>query len=109
MPSGARDADDRQCAPFQYRERNILRHVFNPHMSDWRDEGEALIPPPTSPTYQQKLKELVKAEQATLRQRTALFLSDEFQVDKRARCSLPRGRPPCSGSCRLTLVPNCLR
>lgn len=82
----------------------LLKHVFNPHMSDRRSEGEAFMPPPTSPVYLQKLKELVKAEQVVLRQRRAHFFSEAFQVDSAG----PLFPPSWTSSMQLDLPAHCL-
>merc|ERR1712232_1541107 len=43
---------------FQEEGGRLLRNVFNPHLSDRRDEGERFVPPSTSFSHVQKLIDL---------------------------------------------------
>jgi len=62
-------------------EKGLLREVFNPHLSDRREDGDAFQPPPTGSTYLQKLKELVEAEHDIKMKRKDHFLSTNFAED----------------------------
>merc|ERR1712050_541144 len=52
--------------------------VFNPKMSDRREEGDAFVPPDTDAAYVQRLRELVDEEDAVREKRIAHFLSSSF-------------------------------
>merc|ERR1712100_458114 len=58
----------------------LLRDIFNPNLSDRREEGERFVPPCASFSYADKLRNLVKAEAEVRNQRTEHFLSTEFVV-----------------------------
>merc|ERR1719203_1058465 len=58
-----------------------LSAVFNPHLSDRRDEGESFVPPDTSLSYMQKLQHLVQEEEKVKRQRIEHFRSVDFDTD----------------------------
>jgi len=62
-------------------DKGLLRDVFNPHLSDRREEGEEFQPPPTGSSYLQKLKELLEAEQDIKHRRREHFLSANFAQD----------------------------
>jgi len=66
---------------FSQEDRALLKRVFNPHLSDRADEGELFQPPPSSLSYLQKLRQLVKAEETVRQQRKELFFSDKFNID----------------------------
>jgi len=68
-------------AAFSVEDANLLRDVFHPCLSDRREEGDHFTPPPTSASYMQKLKHLVKGEQMVRRQRMEHFHSPEFNMD----------------------------
>jgi len=64
----------------QGQDKSLLRAVFNPKMSDRRDEGDRFIPPNTNSTYMQKLRDLVMEEEAVLKQRKDHFFSADFSM-----------------------------
>lgn len=59
----------------------LLKEVFNPNLSDRRKEVEFFTPPPTSSTYMQRLKNLVRGEQIVRQQRKEHFCSVIFKSD----------------------------
>jgi len=63
---------------FSAEDKSLLRRIFNPNLSDRRDEGDCFIPPDTSFAYVQKLRALVKEEEAAQQKRRDHFLSKEF-------------------------------
>jgi len=63
---------------FSAEDKSLLRRIFNPNLSDRRDEGECFTPPDTSFAYVQKLRALVKEEEAAQQKRRDHFLSKEF-------------------------------
>lgn len=62
-------------------DRSLFEHIFNPHMSDRREEGERFVPPATGSAYLQKLRHLVRAEQFVCRRREEHFLSTGFVAE----------------------------
>jgi hypothetical protein len=65
---------------FKKDDKALLTAVFNPHLSDRRCEGDIFVPPDTSLTHMNKLKELVKQEQVVREERKAHFFSSAFVV-----------------------------
>jgi len=64
----------------EQEDRKLLEEVFNPRLSDRRDEGERFVPPSASVEYVSALRALVK-EEATLRQdRQERFCSEDFAM-----------------------------
>eukprot|EP00449_Zooxanthella_nutricula_P008996 CAMPEP_0198507602 /NCGR_PEP_ID=MMETSP1462-20131121/12426_1 /TAXON_ID=1333877 /ORGANISM="Brandtodinium nutriculum, Strain RCC3387" /LENGTH=221 /DNA_ID=CAMNT_0044236851 /DNA_START=16 /DNA_END=681 /DNA_ORIENTATION=+ len=59
----------------------LFRDVFNPHMSDRREEGDRFVPPQTGLSYQHRLKLLVGEETEVARKRKEHFFSGEFVAD----------------------------
>jgi len=68
-------------APFRPEDRELWSQVFNPSLSDRREDGESFVPPSTEHGHLQRLRSLVKAEQAVLQQRKDHFFSRAFVVD----------------------------
>jgi len=56
----------------------LLRDIFNPQLSDRRDEGDLFVAPNPSPSYMHRLQVLVKEERKIKRDRRAHFLSPSF-------------------------------
>jgi len=59
-------------------DKSLLRDVFNPHLSDRRDEGEQFVPPESSFSHVQKLRRLVDEEKQERQRRKDHFLSKNF-------------------------------
>mmetsp|Transcript_163887 Transcript_163887/g.314826 ORF Transcript_163887/g.314826 Transcript_163887/m.314826 type:complete len:984 (+) Transcript_163887:86-3037(+) len=62
-------------------EKDLLRAVFNPHLSDRRDEGDLFVPPDSRPEYVEKLSKLIQGEQLLQRKRRDHFCSEKFATD----------------------------
>jgi len=67
-------------ADFNDDAKMLLNKVFNPQLSDRREEGEHFVPPETTHDYVKSLSALVNEEQQTCEQRKEHFLSQEFSV-----------------------------
>merc|ERR1740123_480868 len=67
---------------FQEEDRKLLAQVFNPKMSDRREEGDEFMPPATGLSYIHKLKNLVKEEMQAQEDRKKHFFSTDFNRDK---------------------------
>eukprot|EP00415_Alexandrium_ostenfeldii_P001195 UN1195 len=63
---------------FNEDDKNLLRKIFNPNLSDRREDGECFVPPDTSFAYVQRLRALVKEEEAVLQLRKDHFFSSAF-------------------------------
>lgn len=59
-------------------DRVFLKQIFNPQLSDRRDEGDLFVAPDTSLAYVSALRALVKEEAETRRARKEHFLGDGF-------------------------------
>jgi len=59
----------------------VLLKVFEPTLSDRREEADSFVPPPTSLSYMHRLKMLVNEEAGVQKQRKDLFFSPEFSMD----------------------------
>mmetsp|Transcript_47162 Transcript_47162/g.74540 ORF Transcript_47162/g.74540 Transcript_47162/m.74540 type:complete len:1086 (-) Transcript_47162:73-3330(-) len=65
---------------FDIEDRELLRKIFNPALSDRRAEGELFCPPDVSQCYVSKLRALVNEEESLRQQRRNAFLSEKFKV-----------------------------
>lgn len=65
---------------FHDEAKKLLQQVFNPKLSDRREEGEQFVPPETCYDYVKSLSTLVDEEQKMCEQRKQHFLSKEFSV-----------------------------
>jgi len=63
---------------FSGDDRKLLNDVFNPHLSDRREEGDSFVPPQTTPGYVERLRGLVKEEEAVREQRRLHFSAGRF-------------------------------
>jgi len=73
--------DDGAKAPFKEQDVELLKDVFNPGLSDRRDEGALFVPPATGAAYVRRLQGLVRAETAVREERTQHFLSKQFSEE----------------------------
>jgi len=73
--------DSANTSVFNDDDRLLLANLFNPHMSDRRDEGEQFVPPDTSVDYLAKLSSLMKEEDSAREARKRFFLSKQFAPD----------------------------
>jgi hypothetical protein len=58
----------------------LLQEIFNPNLSDRREDGDRFAPPGTAFDYVEKLRNLVKAEEQVRNQRKEHFLSTKFAI-----------------------------
>merc|ERR1712060_654987 len=77
--SDATATDRKVEASWQEEDAEVLRAVFNPKMSDRREEGASFVPPDSSAAYVGKLRSLVEAEDKVRLERVEKFLSPEFK------------------------------
>lgn len=70
------------ATPVLEEDRHLLKHIFNPHLSDRRAEGEKFIPPETSSSYVQGLRCLVQEEEQVRAQRKDHFFSKDFAANE---------------------------
>lgn len=73
--------DGSAATNFKDEDRTLLASIFNPYLSDRRDEGERFLPPETSSGHVAKLRALVKEEQVVRDRRKHVFLSQDFVVE----------------------------
>jgi len=66
---------------FSEEDRTLLSALFNPALSDRRQEGDLFIPPDTSLEYVHKLRGLIKEEDEFRLRRKEHFLSKDFVPD----------------------------
>jgi len=67
---------------FKGEDKTLLKQVYNPLLSDRREDGDMFVPPQTSFSYVQKLRHLVQEEASVQRQRKAHFFSSKFDVNE---------------------------
>merc|ERR1719432_17193 len=79
MGSSFFEGIDGQLPAFKEEDAELLRAIFNPKMSDRREEGASFVPPDSSIAYVGKLRELVEAEDKVRIERVEKFLSPEFK------------------------------
>jgi hypothetical protein len=65
---------------FKEEDRLMLKEVFNPALSDRRQEGELFTPPDVSHSYITKLRALVKEEELVRQRRKDIFLGKTFKM-----------------------------
>mmetsp|Transcript_35688 Transcript_35688/g.81090 ORF Transcript_35688/g.81090 Transcript_35688/m.81090 type:complete len:282 (-) Transcript_35688:113-958(-) len=73
---------DEEPSQFSEEDKNLLKRIFNPALSDRRHEGDLFVPPDTSFSYVQKLRSLVKEEEAMVQRRKEHFCSKEFSAEE---------------------------
>merc|ERR1712032_630830 len=66
----------------KHDEERLFRDVFNPHLSDRRDEGDRFAPPDANSDYLNKLRDLVKEEALQREERKTHFFSTKFVMDE---------------------------
>jgi len=67
---------------FKFEHRTLLASLFNPHLSDRREEADKFVPPDTSKAYIERLSQLMKEEDSVRHQRRDHFFSTKFNVDE---------------------------
>merc|ERR1719464_2372288 len=73
--------DDNSSSVFSCDNKALLRAVFNPRLSDRRDEGDRFVPPDTSFAYIQGLRTLLQEEESVRQQRERNFCSSSFDME----------------------------
>merc|ERR1712232_1439203 len=63
---------------FTVEELALLKAIFNPNLSDRREDGDLFLPPDASFAHVKKLQGLTKSEHNARTERKAQFLSDKF-------------------------------
>lgn len=61
---------------FPAEELQLLRSIFNPNLSDRREDGDLFLPPDAAFSHVKKLQTLTKSEDVVRAERQALFFSD---------------------------------
>jgi len=65
---------------FKAEDKSMLACLFNPCLSDRREEADQFVPPDTSRTYVERLRELLKEEDMKRAERKHHFFSKQFEV-----------------------------
>jgi len=74
--------DNANESVFKDEDRTLLASLFNPHLSDRREEAEQFVPPDTSKAYLERLSHLMKEEDSVRHRRRDHFFSTKFNVDE---------------------------
>jgi len=69
---------DGNASIFNEEDKKLLKDIFNPHLSDRRLEGDGFIFPDTSHSRVEKLRALLRVEDAVRQMRKEHFYSDQF-------------------------------
>lgn len=80
-------------------EARLLNAVFNPHLSDRRDDGDLFVPPDSSLPYIRKLQKLVAKEEQVKSDRIEHFRSVDFDSNS------PGSLFPASWALQIGLAP----
>mmetsp|Transcript_84394 Transcript_84394/g.266412 ORF Transcript_84394/g.266412 Transcript_84394/m.266412 type:complete len:565 (-) Transcript_84394:242-1936(-) len=65
---------------FKEEDKNLLKALFNPSLSDRREDGDLFVPPDMRAAHMDHLRALVKEEASTRERRRDHFLSEAFAV-----------------------------
>jgi hypothetical protein len=69
---------DASPTPLKADDLALLKNVFNPVLSDRRQDGDVFVPPDASCSYVEKLRDLVKQEESLCQMRKEHFFSTNF-------------------------------
>jgi len=72
--------DSCNASLFKDKDRTLLAGLFNPHLSDRREEADQFVPPDTSKAYLERLTNLLKEEDSARNRRKSNFFSMMFNV-----------------------------
>jgi len=72
------NVDSSVGSAFKDEEKILLKNLFNPFMSDRREEQDQFVPPDTSCAYLNRLNKLMKEEDACRESRMNHFFSKQF-------------------------------
>merc|ERR1712194_722439 len=73
--------EDQSESAITQSDKHLLRQVFNPSLSDRRDEGEMFTAPDATAAYARKLQSLLSEEQEAQGKRRGAFLSEDFNIE----------------------------
>jgi len=68
-------------SPIKDENKNLLNAIFNPRLSDRRNEGDRFVPPDMSVSNVKKLGSLLKEEEKVRKSRKGHFFSNKFVMD----------------------------
>jgi len=74
------NVDNSNVSALKDEDRLLLGSLFNPGMSDRRDEGDKFVPPDTSDAYLERLRNLLEEEDGMRVLRKQHFCSKEFNA-----------------------------
>merc|ERR1712217_52249 len=63
---------------FEDEDKKLLKAIYDPCLSDRRDEGDNFVPPDPNMKYIENLRNLVKEEDAIRQLRANQFLNEKF-------------------------------
>mmetsp|Transcript_23963 Transcript_23963/g.50837 ORF Transcript_23963/g.50837 Transcript_23963/m.50837 type:complete len:1164 (-) Transcript_23963:85-3576(-) len=72
---------DAETAIFKDEERKLLSSIFNPSLSDRREEGEGFVPPCADSAYVRGLRRLLEEESQVRQKRKEAFFSVDFGIE----------------------------
>eukprot|EP00747_Dinoflagellata_sp_TGD_P159003 gnl/TRDRNA2_/TRDRNA2_177865_c0_seq1.p1 gnl/TRDRNA2_/TRDRNA2_177865_c0~~gnl/TRDRNA2_/TRDRNA2_177865_c0_seq1.p1 ORF type:complete len:957 (+),score=184.45 gnl/TRDRNA2_/TRDRNA2_177865_c0_seq1:1256-4126(+) len=72
---------DGEASVFKDSDKNLLKDIFNPCLSDRREEGDLFAPPDASCLYVQQLRVLVEDEHEMRQMRRKHFFSEKFMME----------------------------
>merc|ERR1719264_1950627 len=71
---------------FPEQDKSFFMDLFNPQLSDRRDEGDRFVPPNMRPSYIAELRSLLQEEKELQQQRKAEFFSKDLVVGNAGAC-----------------------
>lgn len=74
------NVDTEQGCVFKAEDKSVLKAVFNPHLSDRREDADQFVPPEMRSAHLDRLRVLVKEEAQVRANRKVHFLSEDFSV-----------------------------
>lgn len=72
------NVDSAAESKFKDADKALFQGIFNPHLSDRRDEGDRFMPPDVRAAHMEALRKLVKEEETVRQRRKEHFLSKDF-------------------------------
>merc|ERR1712217_579899 len=66
---------------FEDEDKKLLKAIYDPCLSDRRDEGDRFVPPDPNMKYIENLRNLVKEEEAIQQSRRNQFFSEKFAAN----------------------------
>jgi hypothetical protein len=110
------------AACFKEQDKQLLRNIFNPRLSDRRQEGDLFQPPATAVSYVDELRNLLQQEDEVRQKRKKHFLSESFdpacagqafpsswtttfEVARQGEDPQSNGKPRCGGDILMPCSP----